>query len=148
MGGEFQVCHARRPTCYYYTTGLRTIQRTSAALARSRCLGADQGRLITTAATAVASLSMGQARNTARSSRWMLQTGCRSYTALPNALPRRSVHVVQVRSICSKKTLIPRKETLHSQERCANSQELVRSISGNLVLIPRNWLEAFPGIVC
>ena len=53
------------PPCYYYTTGLRTIQRTSAALARSRCLGASSGRRMPTAATAVASLSMGQARKTA-----------------------------------------------------------------------------------
>ena len=134
------------PTSYYYTTGLRTIRRTSAALARSRCLGARKGRFINTAATAVASLSMGQPRKTARSSRWKLKTGCRSCTAQPNApkaLPRRSVHV-QVRSICSEKTLIPRQETLHSQECRANSQELV-TISRNVVLIPRNKFK-FPGI--
>ena len=152
------MCHAPRPrtctihtssppTCYYYTTGLRTIRRTSAALARSRCLGARKGRRMPTCATAVASLSMGQPRKTARSSSRKRRTGCRSYSALPNApLPRRSVHVVQVRSICSKKTLIPRKETLHSQDCCANSQELVR-IPRTVVLIPRNWYE-FPGMLC
>ena len=159
------------PTSYYYTTGLRTIRRTSAALARSRCLGARKERLITTAATAVATLSMGQPRKTARSSRWKLQTGCRSSTALPTALARRSLlrllrrsaHVVQVRSICSEKTLFPRQETLHSQDCCANCQELVQiprnvfpgigsnsqecransqelvTIPRNVVLIPRNW---------